>query len=66
MTFHPSQVTSPLQNPPGGTARIAGHNFPGLGTNKQKIAALERAMLSNYAAIDALAREVERLGRQTR
>lgn len=62
MSFHSSQVISPLESPQAtGLVKIAGSDFPGFGTTDDKVAALERAMVNIHGAISTLAREVERI-----
>ena len=65
MSFHPSQITSPLESGAQWTkkVRVAGHEFPGDGTDEERIGRLEEAVVAISSAISDLADQVERLGR---
>lgn len=65
MSFHATQVVGPLEAPRStGIVRIGGHDFPGPGTYEEEVAAMQHAMVNIYAAIEALAQQVQRLSSQ--
>ena len=65
MAFSWTEITNALTGKPRGSeATVGGAQFPGFGTDAEKIARLELAMISISGAITALAKQVEVVSRQ--